>query len=433
MYYSLAKKDIKRKIRKSPDIPDYQTSISDELSAEKIVMMLDRDLEEAIIHIKQVEETSRSLFSKQYSINDRDDAILKSNIISNEEMRILKSNIERNLLRLANTVASNLAELGINGKDFRNDSIEYLFSYLVRKLPNSWKVIKLVDSFNLDSIFIYFEDLVHIKIIDSVSSILEINSFLTKEDDCEFFYRGHNDYSYSLLPTIFREKKWLENEKSMYNELLLRTSTEFIGCESVLERLSLMQHFGLPTRLLDVTSNPLVSLYFASDNTDKHGEVIVLSEKKHDIKFDQSPSVQLAANLSQLTHSDQKFILSLTKDQDESFEKIVYQVKSDHPGFSNLIKWKDLHRIYFVKSKYGRNPRIRQQSAMFVISTDEEKTEKLLFSRRVKNKSNKFLIFIVPSFRKVNIKKELDGVNINQASLYSTLQDVSHYIKELYK
>ena len=60
-----------------------------------------------------------------------------------------------------------------------------------------------------------------------------------------------------------RKGSWLSHERDMYNEIRIECPQEFSHCKSHLDFLVHMQHYGLPTRLLDVTRNPLVALYFA--------------------------------------------------------------------------------------------------------------------------------------------------------------------------
>ena len=54
-----------------------------------------------------------------------------------------------------------------------------------------------------------------------------------------------------------RSNSWLLHENDMYNELRMDCANDFTNCRTHLDYLVEMQHYGLPTRLLDVTKNPL--------------------------------------------------------------------------------------------------------------------------------------------------------------------------------
>lgn len=70
------------------------------------------------------------------------------------------------------------------------------------------------------------------------------------------WYRGQASVSYKLIPGLFRDA-W--NEENLYRD----------GCRYLdfskndYENLAQMQHYGLPTRLLDITKDRYVALYMA--------------------------------------------------------------------------------------------------------------------------------------------------------------------------
>lgn len=98
------------------------------------------------------------------------------------------------------------------------------------------------------------------------------------------WYRGVSKSDYKLLPSLYRHptKKEPDELKKLEMELLIRfkeRSFPYLNTSndrSDWEYLFLMQHFGVPTRLLDWTENSLVALFFALSKTelDSNGEFL---------------------------------------------------------------------------------------------------------------------------------------------------------------
>ena len=67
-------------------------------------------------------------------------------------------------------------------------------------------------------------------------------------------------------PGIFRPEfnGLLEDEKRVVRKMISVQPHEFASDETMFDKLVRMQHFGLPTRLLDVSRNALVALFFGN-------------------------------------------------------------------------------------------------------------------------------------------------------------------------
>ena len=146
----------------------------------------------------------------------------------------------------------------------------------------------------------------------------------------EIYFRGHTDNEYFLIPSLLRNetgnkdllgqacKEIVDNEHIAFRSIVAKHPSEFAECKSAIEYLVKMQHYGLKTRLLDITSNALIALYFActtetGDVNDKLGEVIIFKLPKRIIKHYDSDTISAVANIAKCKPAD--FIFSLRGEQ----------------------------------------------------------------------------------------------------------------------
>lgn len=78
----------------------------------------------------------------------------------------------------------------------------------------------------------------------------------------EVWYRGHSKELWPLIPSLLRQDKWEEKEKLLFFEFSQTASRLFDKRSSDWERLFDMQHYWIPTRLLDWTTVMGVAIAF---------------------------------------------------------------------------------------------------------------------------------------------------------------------------
>jgi hypothetical protein len=111
-----------------------------------------------------------------------------------------------------------------------------------------------------------------VQLVDEVLSIagsLSSGRFL--------WYRGLTCSTFKLLPSLLRDGKEIEQvydrEKRLMTRFRQRSMAYWPGgyLQDDWEHLFAMQHFGLPTRLLDWSENVFVALHFAALSSPTHG------------------------------------------------------------------------------------------------------------------------------------------------------------------
>lgn len=141
--------------------------------------------------------------------------------------------------------------------------------------------------------------------VGSVSAFLDAVKQIYCDQDHQLFYRGVSKAQYATPehdhPGIYRNKSWIDSEDKLFYELTAKCPEYFKDCKTTFEHLVMMQHYGYPTRLLDVTSNPLVALYFACGGLNganlEDGQLISYHIKKNNIRNYEGNEVSFLSNL----------------------------------------------------------------------------------------------------------------------------------------
>jgi hypothetical protein len=261
-------------------------------------------------------------------------------------------------------------------------------------------------------------------------------------------FRGQRDSSWPNVAGIFRPdlEELLKHEKRAIRDLISVHPNEFASDETMFDKLVRMQHFGLPTRLLDVSLNALVALYFATDpgpdgGKSSDGMVTAFAIPPEREKYYDSDSVSCLANLANMTSEEKDEIHRLREslkgdisstgnikkfNQSGVIERLHQFIRSEKPYFLPIIDPIDLFKPYYVHPKMS-NRRILAQSGAFILYGINP-PKRMFFPYPIDEKT-----FIIPQSEKLPIRQELENLGINESTLFPEIDKAAARIKNQYK
>ena len=299
------------------------------------------------------------------------------------------------------------------------------------------------------------------------------------------FYRGHSDLSYKLEPNIYRknkEKSLINFEHDMFKEVIIKNPRDFEPLKLNFEKLTLMQHYGLPTRLLDLSENPLIGLYFAcSKKFDKRSwkdaELIKFEIPKSLIKYYDSDAVSILSCFSKIDperftelndelkqkieeSTIEKLKSRIRKNQQSAIstmhyyavsnandlekreineilnscallDYMTYEIGEEKPHFRKLINIEHFNNsILCVRPKLNNQRLLHQQGLFLIFGIRDGDKEKLPEFSKSNIQIEKF---IIPKEKKRNILEELEIIGITEDKIYPELNMSAEFIAKKYR
>lgn len=242
--------------------------------------------------------------------------------------------------------------------------------------------------------------------VRTIDELLQFVNDLYQEHGIRLWYRGEENASLTLIPSIQRSQKRLDVERYITNDFYTR-ARQIIDNPPAKHNyagwVALMQHYGLPTRMLDWSLSPLIAVFFATETYRKLPET------------DGCVWVLTPGLLN----------------EKEGFGNCIYPIDADTtqemllPAFKHAHHNPELVNRILACSSTENNRRMYSQYSNFTVHNSLERLQDIC-------DENMLYKIIIPCERKKYFIDSLHVLGITESFVYPDLDHISADLREQY-
>lgn len=228
----------------------------------------------------------------------------------------------------------------------------------------------------------------------------------------QYAFRGLSDTRYSLETSLHRLSGGnVDLERHLLRNFRKYAHRDVVEHDSPWHWLSLAQHHGLPTRLLDWTFSPFVAMHFATANVEKfHLDGVIWAVSY--VEAHRHLPVSLRAELDR-------------EGSDVFTVEMISKVARTLAEFDAL----SVEEFVLFFEPPSIDDRIINQFALFSVMSSPNAALDCWLARH----PQVYRRFIIPAELKWEIRDKLDQANINERVLFPGLDGLSAWMKRQYR